>query len=249
MRNSIYLIFCFVVIAITTVSCSSDDSEPVYDNVLSNTIWMQSNTDNGGDGPISNPSLPTPPPFFEAMYNRLQYDILNTEDRNDTTWHIDDQKQYYILRFKNNTCELNNVSIKSGTYYIESKQVQTRHYPNQTISDASENFSCEITVRDDSIIYTYKRPYVAPVTTTFFLGENNIKDETIKTYFTTEDYPGAKEETKQYNMTFTRNGLNIELNGDLHLVGVLNTEGDIIEFNGLGTLQRTTADSLPINII
>lgn len=240
-------------IAITTVSCSSDDAQPIYDDVLSNTIWMQTNTDDDGDAPESSTSADVSDIYFNFITNYLDYTVLSTEERNDTTWNQKELVHYYILEFKNKTCELKDMNLSKGTYSLQHNLVEKRFYPNQTVSRYyNPNVVIELTLNNDTAILKYPYTYIDDNNLVGHqIGEkkypfSNMQEKVKMYYGTSSDYPYAKEDTKQYNTTFTRNGLNVELNGDIHLVGVLNAEGDEIEFNDIGKLQRTTVDDLPI---
>lgn len=251
MKNFIRLFIGLTVLSIAMASCSNDDTEEIYDEVLSNTIWIQSKSDSGSS--IIVPGGSVADSYFQFITDYLDYTVLGTEDRNDTIWDQKELVHYYILEFKNETCELKDMNLSKGTYCLEHNLVEKRLYPNQTVSRYYyPNVVIELTLNNDTAILKY--PYNG-----YIDDNNNLVDyqigeerylfkqmqEEIKIYYgSSDDYPYVKEDTKRYNMTFTRNGMNIELNGDIHLAGVISPEGDKIELNRIGTLYKSTTTGL-----
>ena len=236
-----------VLLCITTGSCSNDETTETYDEFLSNTVWIQSNTDDDGDGSTISPGADIFDEYYKLMFKKLEYTLLSQEERIDTVWEFNEKTHYYILKFKNKTCELKDMYLKKGTYYLKKNQVETRHYQNQTVSGYWGKKYMELTICNDSAIFTYQGDFLDAQgnfydtrTEKFFFGKDNTIEEIVNSTHVSDEYPGVKEDTKQYDMTFTRNGFNVELNGDIHLVGVISPEGDEIEFNMLGTLYKST---------
>ncbi|MBO5540106.1 MAG: hypothetical protein J5980_04085 [Muribaculaceae bacterium] len=226
-------LLCLLYVALIISSCStSEDDLTVYDDVLSNTRWTQ-NYVKSQTGVI-NEKIEIP----EYIRNRLDVVELPSVERIDTIWDVDNSEGKYILTFGNNDCKLDDVHYSKGSYRIHKFVRKETYYPDQTHSwtDDSSKRMYEIVIRNDTLYF--KETYIGEDKNELLRNEwmyaNHQFDDT--TLSLSASFPYANEKIITYNMTFTRNGRNIELSGDKHFVGILNEDRDRIQFNELGTL-------------
>ncbi len=229
MKNIIW--YSLLTTSLCIQSCSSSDfSEPVYDDKLSNTKWVQEYIiPKQGTIDDSFYSLP------EEIKKRLEDELLSTETVDDTVMDITHTKGRYSLSFGNNDeCVFEKEEVPIGTYKIRTLERMEYHYPDQyhSYTDETGNYLIEITVKADTLFV--KRIHIG----------DGVSDE-IKGYIghyyihhelsISEPYPCVtKSETMR--LSFLRNGYNIVLNGDITLTGVMNEECNEIDFSEIGTL-------------
>lgn len=212
-------------------SCSRTDS--VFDDILSNTIWVQDYVTGTRLDPEIVLGLP------DWIEDRLEKEGLSSKTVTDTVWDINYIKGKITLIFSNDDkCTFEKVSTPIGTYQIRTSICSSYHYPDQTHSFYENDFIlCELTVRNDTL--TVKKynigeglqhecvyedmQYVGVVSECSILGKS-------------EPYPCLDEETEIFRMTYIRSGYDIKLQGARELTGVLNSCCNEIDFEEIGTL-------------
>jgi len=224
------LLFLYIIIFIC--SCSNDTDE-IYDTVLSNTKWYQEYIENEGEKPGDVVYLP---PYYHEMFAKLQPAEISKKEITDTIWNLI-KNNTLLLSFKNNTCNLKETHNYKGTYKIRTRTIKETYYPNQTVSGVFGYEFVEMTVFNDSIIYKYTYKNIT-YTQKLFLGKDNKTQETLDTPIISEEYAYSKNTEKKYNMTYIRNNSNIEFHGDKNLTGFINDNYDELYISELGTFYK-----------
>ena len=233
MRKNLFLLFTALV---GFCSCS-EDSEGVYDEVLSNTVWTQTYIE-----PLYTISEDSDHREYWKLYlSVLKSESLPVETKYDTLWSYYN-KGNYLLSFKNDRCEMKDTYQRNGEYRVKTLKVSPAFYPDQEFKDTSINggisVSLEVIVKKDSVFVT-ESSEDSDRTFSFKLDEENIfyvdiEEVGVSDYY---DYEGEPE-TETYNMTFTRNGNKVLLTGDRNMTGTLNDSMDEIDFDEMGTVYR-----------
>lgn len=224
-----------IAICLTLISCSSDETESVYDSVLSNTRWQQDYVDVPTSIVVNEEyTLPT------EILARLQSET-RTEQETDTINKTTAQSGKYLLSFgTDENCQLKDVHRIKGTYQLATYEVKISHYPNQTYrEDVGNGYTTEITVEDDSL--TLRQFYGDNIVRadTIYLGENNEVRTKVRTLNVSEPLEyDFEEKSETYHMTYVRTGNKVELSGDKHLIGFINADYSKIDFDEIGSLGR-----------
>lgn len=233
MRKLLFLLFAALV---GFCSCS-EDSDGVYDEVLSNTVWTQTyvtplyTISEGLDNRE----------YWKQYLSVLKSENLPAETKYDTLWNYYD-KGNYLLSFKNDRCEMKDTYQRNGEYRVKTLKVSPAFYPDQEFKDTSINVgisvSLEVIVKKDSVFVT-ESSEDSDRTFSFKLDEENIfyvdiEEVGVSDYY---DYEGEPK-TDTYNMTFTRNGNKVQFAGDKNISGTLNDSMDEIDFDEIGTVYR-----------
>lgn len=229
-RNLIIL-----VLLVLLSSCSSDEAESLYDDVLSNTRWHQLYVT-----PASSITEDTVYPALREILDRLQCET-RTEQETDTINKTSAESGKYLLSFgSDNKCQLEDVHRIKGTYQLATYEVKINHYPNQTYrEDVGNGYTTEITVKDDSL--TLRQFYGDNIVRadTIYLGENNEVRTKVRTLNVSEPLEyDFEEKSETYHMTYVRTGNKVELSGDKHLIGFINADYSKIDFDEIGSLGR-----------
>lgn len=229
-RNLIIL-----VLLVLLSSCSSDEAESLYDDVLSNTRWHQFYVT-----PTSSITEDTVYPALREILDRLQCET-RTEQETDTINKTSAESGKYLLSFgSDNKCQLEDIHHTEGTYQLATYEVKISHYPNQTYrEDVGNGYTTEITVEDDSLtLRQFYGDYVVRQDIVF-LGKNNEVRTRVQTLDVSEVYDYDNNETSEtYHMTYTRTGNKVELTGDKHLIGIISDDYSEIDFEELGSFGR-----------
>lgn len=229
-RNLIIL-----VLLVLLSSCSSDEAESLYDDVLSNTRWHQFYVT-----PTSSITEDTVYPALREILDRLQCET-RTEQETDTINKTSAESGKYLLSFgSDNKCQLEDIHHTEGTYQLATYEVKISHYPNQTYrEDVGNGYTTEITVEDDSL--TLRQFYGDNIVRadTIYLGENNEVRTKIRTLNVSEPLEyDIEDKSETYYMTYVRTGNRVELTGDKHLVGFINDDYSEIDFEEMGSFGR-----------
>ncbi|MDN0078372.1 hypothetical protein QVO32_02965 [Bacteroides gallinaceum] len=216
-------------------SCSSDEAESLYDDVLSNTRWHQFYVT-----PTSSITEDTVYPALREILDRLQCET-RTEQETDTINKTSAESGKYLLSFgSDNKCQLEDIHHTEGTYQLATYEVKISHYPNQTYrEDVGNGYTTEITVKDDSL--TLRQFYGDNIVRadTIYLGENNEVRTKVRTLNVSEPLEyDFEEKSETYHMTYVRTGNKVELSGDKHLIGFINADYSKIDFDEIGSLGR-----------
>ena len=229
-RNLIIL-----VLLVLLSSCSSDEAESLYDDVLSNTRWHQFYVT-----PTSSITEDTVYPALREILDRLQCET-RTEQETDTINKTSAESGKYLLSFgSDNKCQLEDIHHTEGTYQLATYEVKISHYPNQTYrEDVGNGYTTEIVVKDDSLtLRQFYGDYVVRQDTVF-LGKNNEVRTRVQTLDVSEVYDYDNNETSEtYHMTYTRTGNKVELTGDKHLIGIISDDYSEIDFEEIGSFGR-----------
>lgn len=226
----------FLLVAALFGVCScSEDSENVYDEVLSNTEWIQIYFESKYIISVENDG--TLESIKEWALSFLESQQMPSESESDTIWNIT-TKNKYVLTFFNENCELKDFHYKKGNYQIKTYEVLVTYYPDQVYNtDLEFDWSLEITLRKDSLIVDRTHPDGDEVCLKFALdGENRMykRGGVISSGY----YPYEAETYETYNMTFVRNGNKVQLTGDMNITGTLNKSMDEIDFKDIGTVYK-----------
>lgn len=229
-RNLIIL-----VLLVLLSSCSSDEAESLYDDVLSTTRWHQFYVT-----PTSSITEDTVYPALREILDRLQCET-RTEQETDTINKTSAESGKYLLSFgSDNKCQLEDIHHTEGTYQLATYEVKISHYPNQTYrEDVGNGYTTEIVVKDDSLtLRQFYGDYVVRQDTVF-LGKNNEVRTRVQTLDVSEVYDYDNNETSEtYHMTYTRTGNKVELTGDKHLIGIISDDYSEIDFEEIGSFGR-----------
>jgi hypothetical protein len=229
-RNLIIL-----VLLVLLSSCSSDEAESLYDDVLSNTRWHQFYVT-----PTSSITEDTVYLALREILDRLQCET-RTEQETDTINKTSAESGKYLLSFgSDNKCQLEDIHHTEGTYQLATYEVKISHYPNQTYrEDVGNGYTTEIVVKDDSLtLRQFYGDYVVRQDIVF-LGKNNEVRTRVQTLDVSEVYDYDNNETSEtYHMTYTRTGNKVELTGDKHLIGIISDDYSEIDFEELGSFGR-----------
>ena len=225
-----YIFSAALVVAMWSCSSSEDDT-PVYDDILSHTRWTQIYTDNTNVIISERFGIP------EYIRSMLEVVELPAVERTDTIWNLDVSGKY-VLTFANDDCKLQDIHYSKGTYQLHTFIRRETYYPDQSHSwtDPSGNRLFEVVMKNDTL--TYSETYIGEGMNEILSSgkayvEHTYDDTTLSR---SASFPYSDEKSDTYRMTFTRNGRNIVLSGDKHLIGVINEDGDKIEFSEIGTL-------------
>lgn len=227
-------IFIGMLISVLLIACSK--TEERYDDILSYTTWKQSYIDVPGQKP--NQSF-ADSELLLYLLSLSEHTVILTEVENDTIWDCTRIEGEFVLTFENSSCSLTEIRTDKGSYMVRTYNVSTVYYPNQTYTiDNEDKWTYEVTVKDSIVLIRRlgKDGYTYPDMNVSLDGINiRYEKELLKT---SDSYPYEKDYNNNYSMTFTRNGRNVVLDGEIHFVGVINKEGDEIEFNDIGTLYK-----------
>lgn len=223
------------VICLLLLSCSSDEAESLYDNVLSNTRWHQFYVT-----PTSSITEEIVSPAWQEILDHLQCET-RTEQETDTINKTSAESGKYLLSFgTDENCQLKDVHRIKGTYQLATYEVKISHYPNQTYrEDVGNGYTTEITVEDDRL--TLRQFYGDNIVRadTIYLGENNEVRTKVRTLNVSEPREYETDEASEtYHMTYVRTGNRVELTGDKHLVGFINDDYSEIDFEEKGSFGR-----------
>lgn len=229
-RNLIIL-----VLLVLLSSCSSDEAESLYDDVLSNTRWHQLYVT-----PASSITEDTVYPALREILDRLQCET-RTEQETDTINKTSAESGKYLLSFgADEKCQLEDIHHVEGSYQLATYEVKISHYPNQTYrEDVGNGYTTEIVVKDDSL--TLRQFYEDNIVRadTIYLGKNNEIKTKGRTLNVSEPLEyDFEEKSETYHMTYVRTGNKVELTGDKHLVGFINADYSKIDFEEIGSLGR-----------
>lgn len=229
-RNLIIL-----VLLVLLSSCSSDEAESLYDDVLSNTRWHQFYVT-----PTSSITEDTVYPALREILDRLQCET-RTEQETDTINKTSAESGKYLLSFgSDNKCQLEDIHHTEETYQLATYEVKISHYPNQIYrEDVGNGYTTEITVKDDSL--TLRQFYGDNIVRadTIYLGENNEVRTKIRTLNVSEPLEyDIEDKSETYRMTYVRTGNRVELTGDKHLIGIISDDYSEIDFEEIGSFGR-----------
>ena len=223
------------VICLLLLSCSSDEAESLYDNVLSNTRWHQFYVT-----PTSSITEEIVSPAWQEILDHLQCET-RTEQETDTINKTTAQSGKYLLSFgTDEKCQLEDVRRVKETYQLATYEVKISHYPNQTYrEDVGNGYTTEIVVKDDSLtLRQFYGDYVVRQDIVF-LGKNNEVRTRVQTLGVSELYNYDNDQTSEtYHMTYTRTGNKVELTGDKHLIGIISDDYSEIDFEEIGSFGR-----------
>lgn len=224
-----------LVLLVLLSSCSSDEAESLYDDVLSNTRWHQFYVT-----PTSSITEDTAYPALQDILDRLQSET-RTEQETDTINKTSAESGKYLLSFgTDENCQLIDVHSIKGTFQLATYEVKISHYPNQTYrEDVGNGYTTEITVKDDSL--TLRQFYGDNIVRadTIYLGKNNEIKTKERTLNVSEPLKyDIENKSETYHMTYVRTGNRVEISGDKHLVGFINDDYSEIDFEEIGSFRQ-----------
>lgn len=235
MKNITKILFQ-TAICILLLSCSSDDTESLYDSVLSNTKWQQVYITPASS--VAEEEIPWE--LMKKMLSRLQSET-RIDQETDTINKTSSESGKYLLSFgTGEKCQLENTYHIKGVYQLATYEVEVNYYPNQTYrEDVGNGYTTEITVKDDSL--TLRQFYgdrIVKQDTVFLEKSNEIRTK-IQTLNVSEPYDYENDEISEtYHMTYIRSGNKVELKGDKHLIGVISDDHSEIDFEEYGSFGR-----------
>ncbi|HIZ85856.1 MAG TPA: hypothetical protein IAC04_05145 [Candidatus Coprenecus stercoravium] len=216
------------------LSCSTSNTPtPVYDDILSNTKWVQEYI-----MPHSEVDSATFESLPEEIRKRLKEELLSTKNVIDTVWNVDHIKGKYTLSFGiDDQCSLEDEVKPIGTYQVRTRTRMEYHYPDQSHSynDDIGNYLYELIVEEDTLYL--KTEYVGDSINQLVHEDKAYIGHFYK--YTLKDISEpytCPTETETMHFQFIRNGHNIVLNGDEIMTGVINDGYNEINFKELGTM-------------
>lgn len=227
-------------VGMLVLSCS-EESEDLYDNELSNTIWTCSYIE-----PVGNLSEGHDfRDYYEPYLSLLESEDLPETMVYDTIYRTSNYFDY-ILKFNNQDCNLELNQQEKGQYRVKSYKVHPVYYPNQVFTDTRHfedySISIRVEVRDDTIFVDssyYGEVSPDSIGPGFHLDGANIFYKTIEEQGVSpySDYEGEIV-TSACNMKFTRVGNNVSFNGDKNMTGLINETFDEMEIEEIGTFYK-----------
>ena len=162
-------IITLIISSIVLFSCSTDDAENVYDDVLSNTSWHQIYTDVPTTSTVDETFVPP-----QDILDRLQSETRTAQETDTINRSIVKAGEYLLSFGADENCQLKDVQHIKGTYQLATYEVEISYYPNQTYrEDVGDGYTTEISVKDDSL--TLRQFYFDNIVRadTIYLGKNN----------------------------------------------------------------------------
>lgn len=221
-------IFMFVLSA-----CS--DSEEKYDEVLSYTEWHCNYAERWS-------RLPDEDYEFDGLddvLSKLQSSLEKVDMYLDTIWdeHINITGDQWLI-FGNESCTYIDERIEESGYVVNRYEVTKVYYPNQTYEeDLGNGYSLYVALDGEIISIVRKHFDYTEYDGKMKLDEPNVR-YTEASLLSSEKFPYEKKETKQYEMSFERNGMSVILSGDLNITCFLNEDLDEISFGDEGVLYK-----------
>ena len=232
----------FLLAALVGFCSCSEDSEGVYDEVLSNTVWTQTYIEPGYSftyPSISDLQLEAYINMVKSYFSYLQFEEMPMRHVRDTFPPSTQEYGNYLLSFTNSTCRLTHTMFEDKTYGVRTYEVLPVYYPDQTFIGTDENsIPIEVVIRKDSaFVKDWSSSDVRNISIP--LPEDNIFYMKMKIIEETE-YSVVDTEGIEtiYDMDFVRNGNKVQLTGDKNITGTLNDSMDEIDFDEIGTVYR-----------